>query len=60
MGSAATPGKTSLEASQGKIDAGASFVQTQMVLDAEAFAVWLEPIREAGLYGAGRASFPAS
>ena len=26
-----------------------SFVQTQMVLDAEAFAAWLEPIREAGL-----------
>jgi methylenetetrahydrofolate reductase (NADPH) len=49
VGSAATPGKTSLENLQGKIDAGASFVQTQMVLDAEAFAVWLEPIREAGL-----------
>jgi methylenetetrahydrofolate reductase (NADPH) len=49
VGSAATPGKTSLENLQGKIDAGAAFVQTQMVLDAEAFAAWLEPIREAGL-----------
>jgi methylenetetrahydrofolate reductase (NADPH) len=49
VGSAATPGKTSLENLQSKIDAGAAFVQTQMVLDAEAFAAWLEPIREAGL-----------
>jgi methylenetetrahydrofolate reductase (NADPH) len=49
VGSAATPGKTSLENLRGKIDAGASFVQTQMVLDADAFAAWLEPIREAGL-----------
>jgi methylenetetrahydrofolate reductase (NADPH) len=49
VGAAATPGKTSLENLQGKIDAGASFVQTQMVLDAEAFAAWLEPIRESGL-----------
>ncbi|MDX6568040.1 MAG: methylenetetrahydrofolate reductase [Gaiellales bacterium] len=49
VGAAATPGKTSLENLQSKIDAGASFVQTQMVLDAEAFAAWLEPIREAGL-----------
>jgi methylenetetrahydrofolate reductase (NADPH) len=49
VGAAATPGTTSLENLQGKIDAGASFVQTQMVLDAEAFAAWLEPIREAGL-----------
>ena len=49
VGAAATPGKTSLANLQGKIDAGASFVQTQMVLDADAFAAWLEPIREAGL-----------
>jgi 5,10-methylenetetrahydrofolate reductase len=49
IGAAATPGKTSLENLAGKIDAGATFVQTQMVLDADAFASWLEPIREAGL-----------
>jgi methylenetetrahydrofolate reductase (NADPH) len=49
VGSASTPGTTSLENLQAKIDAGASFVQTQMVLDADAFAAWLEPIRDAGL-----------
>jgi 5,10-methylenetetrahydrofolate reductase len=49
VGSAATPGKTTLENLASKIDAGAAFVQTQMVLDAPAFAAWLEPIREAGL-----------
>jgi methylenetetrahydrofolate reductase (NADPH) len=49
VGSAATPGKTSLESLQAKVAAGASFVQTQMVLDADAFADWLEPLREAGL-----------
>jgi methylenetetrahydrofolate reductase (NADPH) len=49
IGAAATPGRTSLENLADKIDAGAAFVQTQMVLDADAFAAWLEPIREAGL-----------
>lgn len=49
IGAAATPGRTTLEGLSEKIDAGAAFVQTQMVLDAEAFAAWLEPIREAGL-----------
>jgi methylenetetrahydrofolate reductase (NADPH) len=49
IGAAATPGRTTLEALSGKIDAGAAFVQTQMVLDVEAFAAWLEPIRDAGL-----------
>jgi 5,10-methylenetetrahydrofolate reductase len=49
VGSAATPGKTPLDTLASKIDAGAAFVQTQMVLDAEAFAEWLEPIRDAGL-----------
>jgi 5,10-methylenetetrahydrofolate reductase len=49
VGSAATPGRTSLENLASKIDAGAAFVQTQMVLDADAFAAWLEPIRDAGL-----------
>jgi methylenetetrahydrofolate reductase (NADPH) len=49
VGSAATPGRTSLENLASKIDAGAAFVQTQMVLDADAFAAWLAPIRDAGL-----------
>jgi methylenetetrahydrofolate reductase (NADPH) len=49
IGAAATPGRTSIENLTEKIDGGAAFVQTQMVLDAEAFAAWLEPIREAGL-----------
>ena len=34
VGSAATPGRTSLDNLASKIDAGAAFVQTQMVLDA--------------------------
>ncbi len=49
IGAAATPGRTSVENLAGKIDAGAAFVQTQIVLDAHAFEAWLEPIREAGL-----------
>jgi 5,10-methylenetetrahydrofolate reductase len=49
VGAAATPGRTSLENIGDKIEAGATFVQTQMVLDADAFAAWLEPIRDAGL-----------
>jgi 5,10-methylenetetrahydrofolate reductase len=49
VGAAATPGRTSLANMTDKIDAGASFVQTQMVLDADAFAVWLEPLHDAGL-----------
>jgi methylenetetrahydrofolate reductase (NADPH) len=49
IGAAATPGRTSVENLAGKVDAGAAFVQTQIVLDASAFEAWLEPIREAGL-----------
>jgi 5,10-methylenetetrahydrofolate reductase len=49
VGAAATPGRTTLENLRGKIEAGASFVQTQMVLDADAFAGWLAPFTEAGL-----------
>jgi methylenetetrahydrofolate reductase (NADPH) len=49
VGAAATPGKTSLQNLTAKIDAGAAFVQTQIVLDADAFAEWLAPFREAGL-----------
>ena len=49
IGAAATPGRTTLENLAGKIDAGAAFVQTQIVLDVDAFAAWLEPFRDAGL-----------
>jgi methylenetetrahydrofolate reductase (NADPH) len=49
IGAAATPGRTSVANLAGKIDAGAAFVQTQIVLDPFAFEAWLEQIREAGL-----------
>jgi methylenetetrahydrofolate reductase (NADPH) len=49
VGAAATPGRTSVENLASKIDAGAAFVQTQIVLDPHAFEAWLEPIRDAGL-----------
>lgn len=49
IGAAATPGRTTLENLAGKIDAGAAFIQTQIVLDVDAFAAWLEPFRDAGL-----------
>ncbi len=49
VGSAATPGRTSLDNLASKIDAGAAFVQTQMVLDADAFAAWLGADPRAGL-----------
>jgi 5,10-methylenetetrahydrofolate reductase len=49
VGAAATPGRTTLENLANKIDAGAAFVQTQIVLDADAFAAWLEPLGDAGL-----------
>jgi 5,10-methylenetetrahydrofolate reductase len=49
VGAAATPGRTTLENLAAKVDAGAAFVQTQIVLDPDAFASWLEPLREAGL-----------
>ena len=49
VGAAATPGRTTIENLTGKIDAGAAFVQTQIVLDPDAFAAWLEPFRDAGL-----------
>jgi methylenetetrahydrofolate reductase (NADPH) len=49
VGAAATPGRTTLEVLTAKLDAGATFVQTQIVLDLQHFADWLAPIREAGL-----------
>jgi methylenetetrahydrofolate reductase (NADPH) len=49
IGAAATPGRTSLANLTGKIEAGATFVQTQIVLDADGFAEWLAPLRDAGL-----------
>jgi methylenetetrahydrofolate reductase (NADPH) len=49
VGGAASPGKTSIENLQAKIDAGARFVQTQIVLDADAFTSWLEAVHAAGL-----------
>jgi methylenetetrahydrofolate reductase (NADPH) len=49
VGAAATPGRTTLEALAAKIDAGATFVQTQIVLDLDHFADWLAPIRATGL-----------
>lgn len=49
VGAAATPGRTDVANLSGKLDAGATFVQTQMVLDADGFADWLAPLREAGL-----------
>ncbi len=49
VGAAASPGRTTTEQLAAKVDAGASFVQTQIVLDAEAFAEWLRPVHAAGL-----------
>ena len=48
IGSAASPGFTSAAALQAKVEAGATFVQTQIVLDPVGFARWLEPVRAAG------------
>ena len=49
VGAAASPGLTGVDNLAAKIDAGASFVQTQIVLDADAFEVWLAAMHEAGL-----------
>jgi len=49
VGGAASPGKTDVANLQAKVDAGATFIQTQIVLDADAFAAWLEPVVAAGI-----------
>ena len=46
VGAAASPRFTPAASLAAKIAAGASFVQTQVVLDADAFAAWLEGLRE--------------
>jgi 5,10-methylenetetrahydrofolate reductase len=49
VGAAASPGRSSVEALAAKIDAGARFVQTQIVLDADGFEAWHEQVYAAGL-----------
>jgi methylenetetrahydrofolate reductase (NADPH) len=50
IGTAATAGPAPVTGLAAKLDAGATFVQTQVVLDVEAFAEWLERVRAAGLH----------
>lgn len=46
VGAAASPKFTPARSLAAKIAAGASFVQTQVVLDADAFGTWVEGLRE--------------
>ncbi|HEX5249433.1 MAG TPA: methylenetetrahydrofolate reductase [Gaiellales bacterium] len=46
VGAAASPKFTPAASLAAKISAGASFVQTQVVLDADGFAAWVEGLRE--------------
>jgi methylenetetrahydrofolate reductase (NADPH) len=50
IGAAATPGGASLAGLVAKVEAGVSFIQTQMVLDIEVLRSWLARIREEGLH----------
>jgi 5,10-methylenetetrahydrofolate reductase len=47
-------GERSIGRMAAKLDAGASFVQTQITFDVEAFARWMEMVRAAGLHERAR------
>ena len=49
IGTAANPGPAPLTGLAGKLEAGATFVQTQMVLDLDAFREWFGRVRADGL-----------
>jgi methylenetetrahydrofolate reductase (NADPH) len=50
IGTAGNPSPAPLDGLVAKIDAGASFVQTQMVLDPAGFETWMARVRDAGLH----------
>jgi methylenetetrahydrofolate reductase (NADPH) len=54
VGAAAAALPAPLDGLRAKIDAGADLVQTQIVLDADAFAEWFARVREEGLAGRAR------
>jgi methylenetetrahydrofolate reductase (NADPH) len=49
IGAAASPGRTTAEQLAVKVEGGATFVQTQIVLDADGFETWHESVHAAGL-----------
>ena len=51
IGAAASPGFTTVESLMAKVDAGATFVQTQIVLDVDRFGEWLDALRDSGVLG---------
>lgn len=55
VGAAAAPGRNTVASIAAKLDAGATFVQTQIVLDIDGFEEWFAGVREAGL--TARAAF---
>lgn len=50
IGAAATPGFGPVSAIGDKLDAGATFVQTQITLDPAGFAAWMAEVRELGFH----------
>jgi methylenetetrahydrofolate reductase (NADPH) len=50
IGAAAAPGMGPVAALGAKLDAGATFVQTQITLDAAGFAAWMAEARELGYH----------
>ena len=50
IGAAAAPGFGPVSAIGDKLDAGATFVQTQITLDAAGFAAWMAEVRELGFH----------
>jgi methylenetetrahydrofolate reductase (NADPH) len=58
IGAAAAPGFGPVSAIGDKLDAGATFVQTQITLDPAGFASWMAEVRELGFHR--RAAFLAS
>jgi methylenetetrahydrofolate reductase (NADPH) len=50
IGAAAAPGLGPVTAIGDKLDAGATFVQTQITLDADGFAAWMAEVRELGYH----------
>lgn len=50
IGAAAAPGFGPVSAIGAKLDAGATFVQTQITLDAAGFGAWMAEVRELGFH----------
>jgi methylenetetrahydrofolate reductase (NADPH) len=50
IGAAAAPGFGPVSAIGDKLDAGATFVQTQITLDAAGFAAWMAQVRDLGFH----------